>query len=133
MQYGQRKLHRSVTETRRPRSGRPRRSPTPLVGSPLAGRLGSVATTGPRPGTATPPIQARPLTKTAAAPPPTNDQASLTPDNRRSSPPRPRPVRLCVEISRACRGGWQGRRAARRGDLTTGFLDPTAPGQGTSF
>src|SRR5512132_664820 len=119
MQYGQRKVHRSVTETRRSRGGRPRRAPPPLDGSPLAGRLGSVATTGPRPGTATPPIQARPLTKTAAAPPPTNDQASLTPDNRRRSPPRPRPVRLCVGTWRTCPGGSQEHRAASRGDLTT--------------
>jgi hypothetical protein len=36
------------------------------------------------------------LTKTAAAPPHTTDQASLTPDNRRRSAPRPLPMRLCV-------------------------------------
>src|SRR4029450_8175308 len=55
MQYGQGKLHRSVTETRRSRSGRPRRSPTPLGGSPPAGRLGSGGTTRPTPCTTPPP------------------------------------------------------------------------------
>jgi hypothetical protein len=35
-------------------------------------------------------------TRTAAAPPHTTDQASLTPDNRRRSAPRPLPMRRCV-------------------------------------